>query len=200
MNNNFQQQWENILTPELLRSNLISASIYITTFEIMKNSIITRVQDFYKFTNSWLQEKDLFANPQYQNDVLNKDKRLVYASLQWLKESQAVSDNDIKTFNQTKRLRNLLAHEFPKMLTEGLPSELPERYNDMVSLLNKIEKWWIINFEIPVNPDIAGKDIDEKEIIPGPILSLQILLDVALGSEESARSYIDVINKLKKTK
>jgi hypothetical protein len=86
MNANFKKRWENFLTPELLRTNIISASVYITTFEIMKDHIVTRVQDFYKFINFGLEEKDLFTNPQYQTDVIIKNKSLLYASLQWLNE------------------------------------------------------------------------------------------------------------------
>lgn len=35
----------------------------------------------------------------------------------------------------------------------------------------------------------GGKDIAEDEIIPGRILMMQMLLDVALGDEEKAWSY-----------
>ena len=84
----------------------------------------------------------------------------------------------------------------PKMLVDGLPSDINERLNDMVSLLDKIEKWWITNVEIPINPDFDDMSVDVKDIIPGRIVSLNILFDVALGSDEKAMSYI---NELKKT-
>jgi|WetSurMetagenome_2_1015567.scaffolds.fasta_scaffold391660_1 hypothetical protein len=197
MTNSYQEQWENFLTPELLRTNLISASIYITAFEIMKDSIIKRVQDFYMFTNFGLEEKDVIALPQYQNDVIKKHTSLIYASLDWLKEENAIDENDIIVFNDVKITRNILAHEFPRLLIEGLPAEFQERFHDLVALLNKVEKWWVTNFEIPTNPDFDGKKIDEERVIPGPILHLQILLDVALGSEESAKQYLDKIKKQK---
>ena len=41
--------------------------------------------------------------------------------------------------------------------------------------------------EIPINPDLNGEGIDESQVIPGPIMGMRLLLDVALGSEEALR-------------
>jgi hypothetical protein len=67
----------------------------------------------------------------------------------------------------------------------------------MVTLLDKIERGWIVNVEIPTNPDFTSKeeDIDENGIIPGPIMSLRMMLDVALGSDETASYYINEFKK-----
>ena len=187
MDDNIQQNWERFLTPEVLRTNLILASVYIAAFEIMKDSIIERTREFYfpRF------DENNQIDPKYQCDVLTKNKSVTYASLQWLKDVDAICDEDIMKFNRIKELRNLISHEMSKMLIDGLPPDLPERFNDIVSLLDKVEKWWIINFEIPTNPSLDNKEIDVKEIIPGRIASMSIMLDVALGSDEKAMYYIN---------
>ena len=59
----------------------------------------------------------------------------------------------------------------------------------MVRLLRKIEKWWIVEFEIPINSDFDGKEIDEDGIVPGPVMMLQLMFDVALGPEQEANKY-----------
>jgi hypothetical protein len=41
-----------------------------------------------------------------------------------------------------------------------------------------------VNVEIPINPDYSDTEIDEKGIVPGSILCLQMLLQVAGGSTE----------------
>ncbi len=38
--------------------------------------------------------------------------------------------------------------------------------------------------EIPTNPDFDGKKIDEEGMVPGKIMTLRLLADIALGSEE----------------
>ena len=47
----------------------------------------------------------------------------------------------------------------------------------------------MVNIEIPVNPDFDGKEIDEEGIIPGSVLMLQMMLEVASGNEELLRQY-----------
>jgi hypothetical protein len=37
-----------------------------------------------------------------------------------------------------------------------------ERFHELVALLKKIEVWWVVNMEIPVNPDFDGKEIDRR--------------------------------------
>jgi len=188
------EKWEHFLDPKVLRPNLIFASIYIAAFEILQNSIVERIKDFYTMgfnENGWI------IMPEYQEDVLSKDKSHTYASLKWLKENKAIDDEDFEKFEKTKDYRNLLAHEISRMLMDGLPPDIGDRFKDMISLLDKIEKWWIINFEIPINPDFDGKhdEINESDIFPGPILILKIMIDVALGSEEEANYYINEYKK-----
>jgi hypothetical protein len=67
----------------------------------------------------------------------------------------------------------------------------------MLALLKKIELWWITEFEIPINPDMDGKEIDVDRIIPGPVLVLQMLCDVALGDEQTCQGYLNELRKVK---
>ncbi|MFH2103866.1 MAG: hypothetical protein ABIJ39_10985 [Chloroflexota bacterium] len=196
MNEDIQAEWERFLDPKELRPNLIMASLYIAAFEILKNSIIERIRDFYI---TGFDENGWIIDPEYTRQVLSKDKSPTYASLKWLLESQAIDEVDIEKFNKVKECRNLLAHEITKFLAKGLPPEFPGCFNDMVALLDKIERWWIVNVEIPTNPDLAGKadEIDESGIVPGPIMSLRLMVNVALGSEETANS---LLNEFKKNK
>jgi len=187
-------KWERFLTPEVLRTNLIMASVYIAAFEVLKNTIIERIRDFYIIGYDG---KDWIVDPEYKDGVLTRNRSPVYASLDWLKEAGAITDGDITVFTRVKDYRNMLAHELTKMLMDGLPDDFSERFGEMVTLLDKIEKWWIVNVEIPTNPDLAGKEdeIDEEGIVPGPIISLRMMLDVALGSDEAAYFYIEELKR-----
>jgi len=79
--------------------------------------------------------------------------------------------------------RNEITHEIIRMLTEGIGSDRASLFVGMVGLLKKIETWWIVNVEIPINPDFDGKEIDEAGITPGPLITLQLMVDIALGTE-----------------
>lgn len=192
MSKEVQESWERFLNPVALRTNLVVASIYLAAFELLNESIVERIRDFF-FRG--FDEAGIQTAPEYRTDVLSKNRSPVYASLQWLKELGAIDDGDFTSFDRAKKCRNTIAHEMTRMMSEGLPSDWPDCFEGMVSLLDKVEKWWIIYFEIPTNPDFDGKEIDESEIIPGRIAGLRMMLDIALGSEEESRFYLGEFNK-----
>lgn len=157
------------------------ATMFITAFEILKNSIVDRIRDFY--SNEW-SEKGSVESLEYKTDVLSRHKSLVYASLTWLHESQAINDDDLVIFDQLKATRNLLAHRLFDVVTGETKSQHLEQFQVLVALLRKIEVWWVVNVEIATNPDCANAEIDEDGIVPGAMLSLQILMEVASGNKE----------------
>jgi hypothetical protein len=188
MNEKTPTLWETFLNPEALRPNLIAASAYIAAFELLKISIVDRIKDF--FTNGF-DKNGWRIDPKYQSKVLAKNRSPVYASLEWLKEAHAIDDADVAAFERVKKLRNELAHALTGVLFRGLSADFAERLNEMVSLVDKIERWWIVNVEIPINPDLSGEEIDEAKVIPGPVMGLRLLLDVALGSEEESKKFLE---------
>jgi hypothetical protein len=188
MGDKAQESWANFLDPDILRRNLIVASIYIAAFELLKNTIVDRIRDFF---TTGFDQSGLRIDPKYQSEVLVRNSSRVYASLDWLKESQAIDGNDVANFERVKKCRNEIAHEIPRILMEGLPDEFPARFSEMVCILDKIERWWIVNVEISTAPQLVGEEIDEENIIPGPIIGLRLMLDIALGSDEDSRRYMD---------
>ena len=154
--NAYEDRWERFLDPEIVKASLFLATMYITTFKILKNSIVDRIKHFYSI--GW-SEEGLTQSPEYHTEVLGRNASPVYASLNWLHEHEAISEEDLKTFELLKKTRNLLAHQL-------------------------FEVVWVVNVEIPTNPDYSGTEIDEEGIVPGAILSLQMLLQVAGGSTE----------------
>src|SRR6266851_10528783 len=120
MSDKTEISWENFLNPATLRPRLITVSVYIAAFELLKSAIVVRIKDFYTFG------VDRF-DPEYQAEVLSKNGSPVYASLEWLKEMHAIDDTDVAVFEGVKDLRNKLAHELTGMLLRELPAELAER-------------------------------------------------------------------------
>ena len=166
MDPNVQQCWEEFLNPDLMRHRLISASVYIAGYESLKDAIITRIRDFF-----WIgfDESGDRIDPEYESDVLSRNPSQLYASLDWLKEMQAIDKADIRTFDRVKTCRNILAHRLlPILGVEGLPPDFERCFNKMVALLGKIELWWIKEVEIPTNPDFDGQEVDEDGVAEPP--------------------------------
>jgi hypothetical protein len=177
-------RWEAFLNPDVVRPTVTMVAIYITAFEILKDTLINRVREFYSFTHQY-REDDPDTEARYNSDVLSLNKSVVYASLSWLLSEQAIDKNDLATFERVKSCRNELAHELPRIVSIGsLPPAFVNCLKEMIALLQKVETWWIINFEIPTNPDLDDKEIVETGIIPGPVFWLQLMSEVALGSKK----------------
>lgn len=180
------EQWEQLLTPAVMQEKLISASLYVTAFELLKESIIGHIRSFYMVG---LGVDGDVIDEEYRTAVLSRNKKLVYASLDWLSENDVIDENDFQAFERIRKTRNLLAHELPSMVMGGKDFQHIERFQELVALLRKIEVWWVVNMEIPVNPDFDGKEIDEEGIVPGPVLMLQMMLEVLSGNEELLKHY-----------
>ncbi|HUO07339.1 MAG TPA: hypothetical protein VM008_03495 [Phycisphaerae bacterium] len=188
-----KQMWEDFLNPEVLRFRLAISSIYIVTFEALKDSITDHIKTF--FWTGFEDGKEVL-DQKYESDVLSRNRSPVHASLEWLQERKAIDDKDIESFVRVKDCRNKLAHGLLKVVTkDGIPSDFEERFQEMVALMKKIDHWWIINFEIPINSDFDGKEIDEEQIMSGRLMSLLVLYDIALGSPEKSSYYHDEFRK-----
>jgi len=186
MDNDIKLSWERFLNPEILRTNLIVSSLFITAFEMLKDSIIGRIRDFFI---DGFNGNDWIINDNYKTKVLSLNKSPLYASLEWLKSMNAIDEEDVVAFNKIKDCRNEIAHEITNCISKGPKIDPLPLFPSIIDLLHKIEKWWILNVEIPTNPDFEGQEIDEEGIVPGRIMTIRLLADIALGSEEESKFY-----------
>ncbi len=181
------QAWEKFLDPAVMQNRLISSSLFIAAFDSLKGSIVDRVKQFYQVGFGIGGDT---LDPEYTLQVTSRNSSPLYASLDWLKEHDAISQQDIDAFNQVKACRNKLAHSLLSMIAEDAMPDLQGSFETLVALLRKIEVWWIVNVEIPTNPDFDGtEEIDEEGIIPGPCMSMQIMMDVATGKSDYLNQY-----------
>jgi len=185
--------WEEFLNPDVLRPKLISASIFLAAYALLLDTVIDRIASFY---STGLPKKGDQVDAKYKEEVLSRNSSPLYASLSWLQENKAIDEKDLLEFEHIKNSRNQVAHELYKIASDNISPDFLEQFPILMALINKIERWWIINFEIPVNPDMDGKEIEESGIVPGSIIILQIMLDIALGSHEKAQYYINEFRKL----
>jgi hypothetical protein len=178
-----------------MQERLISASLYVTAFELLKESIVGRLRSFYMVgfdTNGDI------IDEKYQNSVLSRNKSPIYASLDWLVENGVIDEGDLQSFERIKVTRNSLAHELPSLVMGGTDIKHVERFQELMALLRRIEVWWVVNLEIPTNSDFDGKEIDEEGIIPGPLLMIQMMLEVVSGNEALLNHYREA-NGIEKT-
>ncbi|MFQ2627703.1 hypothetical protein ACK3Y1_12540 [Aeromonas caviae] len=188
MDEKIKSSWERVLHPEILKTNIITASIFSMAFEMLKSSIIDKIETFH--TNEF-DENGMVVSPEYKEEVLSLNRSPLYASLIWLQDMHAIDDKDLEIFEHIKRCRNTLAHEMLTFASSGVDFNVAEAFEEMISLLRKIELWWFENLEMAIDPEAYPENLDLEQVIPGPVWSLQMLIDVALGPEEEAQKYYD---------
>lgn len=181
------EQWKSLLTPTILRTRLITCSIYLTAFHLLKSSIIDRIKGFFM---DGFKDGQVLVSPDYLAEVLARNRSPVHASLDWLKENGAISENDIALFGRLALHRNRISHALhSNLLNEDLMNEFPALFDELRTLLRKIEVWWIVNVDMTLTDDIPG-DVVEADVLPGPVMMLDLMIGVALGTEEESGSYL----------
>lgn len=183
------EQWKRFLAPEVVRERLFNASLFITAFELLKDSIIGRLRDFYGIGFG---ERGPTISESYQERVLSRNKSVLYASLDWLRESDVIDAEDMAAFERIRLARNGIAHGLPALVFQGKDHEIEKRFPEAFALLKKIEIWWVMNLEIPTNPDYDGQEVDESGVVPGAVWMFQLLMEVASGNT----TYLEEFKKM----
>lgn len=187
------KHWEKLLNPQVLRQNLISASIFISAYELCRNFIIDHPRTF--FTDFWKPEEAQLS-PEYMKEVLSLARSPLEASLLWFKSMDAINECDIEKLNQARQLRNKLAHDLPKYISEPDCKIEPSAFEGLIEVTHKIGVWWILNFELPINPEFSGEEVDESGIKVGTVLMIQMMIDIAYGNEpEEGYYYKKMLNR-----
>lgn len=186
----YREQWESFLNPEVFKDRLINISMYITIYEMLKASIINRLKDFYIMT--LIGARDLEGEEEYRSKVLSRRKNHLYASISWLIEHEVINEVDKENIEALKNYRNYLAHEMSDIVFNGEIKDLMKNFLCAYQLVHKIENWWIINFEMAINPDFTDanlEDIDIDNIQSGKKLMIDMALSVLSGSEELLKKF-----------
>lgn len=177
------QQWKNILDRDILKGSINIIALYITVYELLEDTIITRPKDFHTVL-----EFDERARQQYQQEVLalydqesfpklNTNNMALKASLLWFKKSGAIDDDDIQVFVESRKLRNQVTHKMLDTIVDG-GGKIVEQFARLYSLFCKIERWWVVEVEVPITCEIPADEIDVNGVMSGNMVVLQIIIDI----------------------
>ncbi|HRN71079.1 MAG TPA: hypothetical protein PLS49_07925 [Candidatus Woesebacteria bacterium] len=189
--------WKKFLNPKLLKTNLIKCSIYIVFFEKLKESIIEKIRDFY--WAGYRDGKDII-DEQYKKRFYKKGVDIFDESLNWLIEHKTINKTDKHKIIKLKNHRNEIAHEMMNFIT-SIDKEVDESLLlECYEILSKIDKWWIIEVELPTNSDLMKMDpasIDYDGISSGNMLLLQLLYMVYTGNDESLKEIYEKVTNIR---
>lgn len=190
--------WEQLLNPKILKSNLSFIALYIMRFELLKERIEKSVDEFFyiEYRKNEKGEIEKEINEDYENKVLSlinkherKNKFYVKASIKWLINFNILDENDENLFNELRIYRNELTHEFQNYLLDNKKTLDLKKMESLIGLFIKLEKNWILNFEVLVNEDFDGKNIKWEDVNSGQIIILNIIHDIVFSDESTEWDY-----------
>jgi hypothetical protein len=170
MDSETERRLRQLLDEETLKGNLAKAGLYALAYELLKNSIIDKPKGF--FTCGTKQDDE------YRKQVLSKNSNPLIASCQWLQENCAITEADVADVLQFREHRNYIAHELPNVLLNPKVQVDEEKLLRLFQLLRKIDQWWINEFEIPLNREFDGQEINPREVHSGSMMFVWHLIPV----------------------
>ena len=189
------QSWLKFLNPQALRSNLILASIYLAAWETFEHGIIRHLESFH-FVG--LDVNGSAYSDEYKQ-VLDRDKSQFRASMLWLKDMGVIDAADMGLADRGRQHRNDIAHNLPAYVAQASHNVDVALLGELCTLLNKIDVWWIRNFEIPTNCEFDDHDVDaipDSEIKSGNMLFLSMMFNIATGDDAQATELYNEVVRL----
>ncbi len=187
-------KWVNILDDDNLKPNVNFAAMFVLNFECLKDYIIDQIRDFYSDEIDFEYGKILYhESKEYKDKVRILDKNIENASLKWLIEAGAITQEDFDYYQKIRRRRNDITHEFLKNLIEGFSEEDIDLFNKIISIYTKIDKWWINEIEIPIAGEDVPSDYNRENVFGNQAIVLSAINDIVL--ENKGVEYKELLRK-----
>ena len=97
-----------------------------------------------------------------------------------------ITKDDKDTLKDITDYRNSIAHELMSFLINSEKEIEFDKITNIYDLLTKIEKWWIIEVEIPTEPDMTIekiKEIDIERVKSMRMMTLEIILSIVTSDD-----------------
>jgi hypothetical protein len=174
---NQEEKLLRLLSKDVLKENLAKAGLYVLAYEALKDTIIDRPKGFFTMGRSTNEYEEVVLN-------LHPKKNPLFASLRWWQQAGVLTEQDFQEFLQLRKHRNEIAHTLPKVLLNTDIQVDERKLVTIYQLLVKIDRWWLMEIEIPCNEDFDGQEIDPSEVQSGYMHFLGYLITVLYQSNE----------------
>lgn len=181
------RDWGKLLDPDVLKANLVRASLYLASYELLKSAVVENPRGFINMRNT-----DPSADgPEYREDVLflyPKDR--LHASCLWFRKMGAIDDADITIIAEIRKHRNDIAHDLPKYIGDSRHEVNMQLLDSIHFMIGKIERWWIREIETDANSDYDHVDrsaVPDDQIYSGRMIMMGLIHKVIHGQEDDLR-------------
>jgi hypothetical protein len=162
-----------------VKFHLITASLYLTAYDLLIDTIIRKIEEFY---TDRFDENGFIIGEKYKTEVRSLYKKdIVIASTKWLVQNNVISELELERIKLFKEHRNELAHEMTKMISDSDANTKTEFMFEIRDLYFKIQKWWFVEFECQVNPKLGKLDmnkLDYNEVLMMQMLPMNYMVNI----------------------
>lgn len=176
-----ETSWDKFLNPETLKQNLLQGGLFLVAFEMLKDSLVGGLKDFFCFEG--IADGEVindFNSPEYIKEVCSLDKHPFTAHALWWYKQGALSDDDLDTLRRIREHRDQIAHNMPKMIMTADHNIDLELLSQANTLLAKLDNWWLKNVEAGIDPErfkqFAQEEIDNARSSRSIFLSMMLPL------------------------
>ena len=124
---------------EQITRALIRAGTFLTGYELVKTSIIEGVKDYYL---TGFTEEGLTYSLNYETEVLSLGKGVFRASVAWLVNHDALSDEQADQLEAISTHRHELAHELYRFLIDPDVSIDTSQLSALIDILRSLDIFW----------------------------------------------------------
>ena len=177
--NKYFKDWMKFLDVEEVKFQLITASLYLTGYDLLLESVVQKTKDFY---SNGFDENGWNVDEKYKTDVHGLYKKdIVIASLMWLEKNKVITEHEIDRVKLFKDHRNELAHELSKMISDSDKRTKTEYIPEIRDLYLKIHKWWFVEFEMAIDPELGKlkvEDLDFSEVLSFIMMPMDYMVNI----------------------
>lgn len=127
---------------DVVRTRLLRTELFFVAHEMLLSAIKERTHDFYSIT--WTPADGWKPCPEYREKVLSLDPKSksdpFRASIVWLRQIEAIDDQDVATIRELTEERNLLAHELRNVLGGTIEHDFESLFPKLFHLVAKTDR------------------------------------------------------------
>ncbi len=173
------KDWMKFLDENEVKFQLITASLYLTAYDLLIDTVIRKIEEFY---TDGFDENGFIVSERYKTEVRGLYKKdIVIASTKWLVQNEVITKLELERIKLFKAHRNELAHELAQMISNSDANTKTEFIAEIRDLYFKIQKWWFVEFECQVNPDLGKLDTDKlnyDEVLMMQMLPMNYMVNI----------------------
>jgi hypothetical protein len=186
--------WLKVLDPEFLKNNLLNVSMFVLVYEMFKDSVIKNPKTFFCLGIG--SRKDIVSDDYNEEVKKLHPKDIFHASCLWFQKLEALDETDIKTIEVIRKHRNDIVHELPKYIGTAENNININLFHKLCELMSKIDKWWILNYEVPINSDFDNQEITEDDVQSGNMILLSLISNILEGKDDCIKDFRETLKEI----